>query len=94
MISTNIRESEVVFCCVESIEWKKGKFRRATQERQPHFELTHFLKSYCLCTTYIYREREGERVRERESIGTNNTNVRVTSTNKLLGMDQILPSVR
>ena len=40
---------------------KKGNFfRRATQERQPHFELTHFLKSYCLCTTYIYREREGE----------------------------------
>jgi hypothetical protein len=27
MISTNSRESdEVVFCCVESIEWKKGKF--------------------------------------------------------------------
>ena len=94
MISTNIiRESEVVFCChcVESIEWKKGKFRRrATQERQPHFELTHFLKSYCLCTTYIYREREGERV----CVDTNNTNVRVTSTNKLLGLDQILPSVR
>ena len=91
MISTTIRESEgVVFCCVESIEWKKGKFRRATQERQPHFELTHFLKSYCLCTTYIYREREGERV----CVDTNNTNVRVTSTNKLLGLDQILPSVR
>ena len=90
MISTNIRESEVVFCCVESIEWKKGKFRRATQERQPHFELTHFLKSYCLCTTYIYREMEGER----ECVDTNNTNVRVTSTNKLLGLDQILPSVR
>ena len=90
MISTNTRESEVVFCCVESIEWKKGKFRRATQERQPHFELTHFLKSYCLCTTYIYREREGERV----CVDTNNTNVRVTSTNKLLGLDQILPSVR
>ena len=80
----------MVFCCVESIEWKKGKFRRATQERQPHFELTHFLKSYCLCTTYIYREREGERV----CVDTNNTNVRVTSTNKLLGLDQILPSVR
>ena len=91
MISTTIRESEgVVFCCVESIEWKKGKFRSATQERQPHFELTHFLKSYCLCTTYIYREREGERV----CVDTNNTNVRVTSTNKLLGLDQILPSVR
>ena len=90
MISSNIRESEVVFCNVESIEWKKGKFRRATQERQPHFELTHFLKSYCLCTTYIYREREGERV----CVDTNNTNVRVTSTNKLLGLDQILPSVR
>ena len=90
MISTTIRGSEVVFCCVESIEWKKGKFRRATQERQPHFELTHFLKSYCLCTTYIYREREGERV----CVDTNNTNVRVTSTNKLLGLDQILPSVR
>lgn len=70
---------------------KKGNFfRRATQERQPHFELTHFLKSYCLCTTYIYREREGESV----CVDTNNTNVRVTSTNKLLGMDQILPSVR
>ena len=70
---------------------KKGNFfRRATQERRPHFELTHFLKSYCLCTTYIYREREGERV----CVDTNNTNVRVTSTNKLLGLDQILPSVR
>ncbi len=67
---------------------KRGNLR-ATQERQPHFVLTHFLKSYCLYT-HIYRESERKRV----CIDTNNTNVRVTSTNKLLGLDQILPSVR
>ena len=48
------------------------------------------ISSKVIVCIHIYRER----VRERESIGTNNTNVRVTSTNKLLGMDQILPSVR
>ena len=36
MISTTIRGSEVVFCCVESIEWKKGKFRREQHKSDNH----------------------------------------------------------
>jgi len=55
MISTNIRESEVWGI---DREWKKGEI---LEERQPHFVLTHFLKSYCLYT-HIYRESERERV--------------------------------
>ena len=48
------------------------------------------ISSKVIVCIHIYTER----VRERESVDTNNTNVRVTSTNKLLGLDQILPPVR
>ena len=77
------------------MESQKGEMSEQHKSRQPHFD-NHSLvterriSSKVIVCIHIYRES----VRERESIGTNNTNVRVTSTNKLLGMDQILPSVR
>ena len=79
------------------MESQKGEMSEQHKSRQPHFD-NHSLSlvterrisSKVIVCIHIYRER----VRERESIGTNNTNVRVTSTNKLLGMDQIVPSVR
>ena len=79
--------------------WNRKKGKCQSNTRADNHILTTTLSlvterriSSKLLFVYIYTERE--RVRERESIGTNNTNVRVTSTNKLLGMDQILPSVR
>jgi hypothetical protein len=78
--------------------WNRKKGKCQSNTRADNHILTTTLSlvterrisSKVIVCIHIYRER----VRERESIGTNNTNVRVTSTNKLLGMDQILPSVR
>ena len=78
--------------------WNRKKGKCQSNTRADNHILTTTLSlvterrisSKVIVYIHIYRER----VRERESIGTNNTNVRVTSTNKLLGMDQILPSVR
>ena len=73
---------------LESCTEKKGKFKSNTTRATTTFCVDAFPQKLLFVYTYT------ERVRERESIDTNNTNVRVTSTNKLLGMDQILPSVR
>lgn len=68
---------------------KRGNLEQ--HERQPHFVLTERrISSKVIVCIHIYRESEGERV----CVDTQYINVRVTSTNKLLGLDQILPSVR